>query len=451
MRFIIKQLKARKRWRCEYRLNGIRHRPVFKTKELAEAEKERVEQQVKDGGTAWLALKPNERTALMTVFREIQSAGKTLREVWEEYKRRVLSKKLTNKQIGAAFEQFKAECGKLHLSKRHIGSIQSNIGRFVSPRSTQALSSVTRQDLIDFLEPHKDETFNTYRRYLNIFFNWCVRLRFIEDNPVASIEAINKRRMAKFDKPPHVLHYEDCVKLLKSTLENDPGLIRFTATCLQAGLRPEREAPQLRPGDIGEKIHVRGRTAKDRQQRYIEIVPALKEWLALPLGNQPGDKDGPLPPLQGPSVGDWPIKNLRKRFEAVRAKAGLIKIEIKTRPKKKGDGVVKVGQKITDAGWGQDCMRHTFASAYFAVYGAEKTIEALGHGDYDMLFGHYRKLMTKEEGGKILSITPDICLGIKKPAHEKIPRTRTATSSSAAVAHTAVQVSNTAIVQAGPA
>jgi hypothetical protein len=93
---------------------------------------------------------------------------------------------------------------------------------------------------------------------------------------------------------------------------------------------------------------------------------------------------------------------------AIRERAGLIKVEPRTRPKKKGKGVVRIGQKIIETAWHQDCMRHTFASAFYAVHGADRTIAALGHGDYDMLFQHYRRLMTKEEAEKILCITPAV-------------------------------------------
>ena len=42
-------------------------------------------------------------------------------------------------------------------------------------------------------------------------------------------------------------------------------------------------SPGAYPGDVTDRIHVRGKTAKDRQARYVEILPALREWLALPL------------------------------------------------------------------------------------------------------------------------------------------------------------------------
>src|SRR5215472_1568925 len=118
MRFAIKSVRGKKgrSWICEYRLNGERFRPRFRTKELAEAEKERIEAQVSDGGTAWIGLSANERIEVMTIFREIKSAGKTLRGVWEEYKRQTAGKELVKKTLGEAFEQFKGEYEKLKLS-----------------------------------------------------------------------------------------------------------------------------------------------------------------------------------------------------------------------------------------------------------------------------------------------------------------------------------------------
>ncbi|HUC85958.1 MAG TPA: hypothetical protein VL970_12250 [Candidatus Acidoferrales bacterium] len=204
-----------------------------------------------------------------------------------------------------------------------------------------------------------------YRTSLATSFNWCVNpMKFAEENPAASIKPIDKRRMD--DTPPAVLHYDQCIALLRATLEHDPRLLRCVAVCLFGGLRPEREAVEIHPADITDRIYVRGKTAKDRQQRYVEIIHALKEWLALPLPA----------PLQGPRSFDYPILNLRRRMLALRERAGLIKVEPRTRPKKTGKGVVQIGQKIIESAWDQDCMRHTFASAYYALYGADRTIGA---------------------------------------------------------------------------
>lgn len=59
---------------------------------------------------------------------------------------------------------------------------------------------------------------------------------------------------------------------------------------------------------------------------------------------------------------------------------------------------------------GCECPKHTSASAWLVLHGAESTIQQLGHGGYDMLFGHYRTLMTKDDAEKIFGLTPDAVL-----------------------------------------
>lgn len=42
-------------------------------------------------------------------------------------------------------------------------------------------------------------------------------------------------------------------------------------------------------------------------------------------------------------------------------------------------------------------MRYTSASNHLAAFGAEKTIAALGHGEYTMLFRYYRQIVSQEQ------------------------------------------------------
>jgi hypothetical protein len=55
-------------------------------------------------------------------------------------------------------------------------------------------------------------------------------------------------------------------------------------------------------------------------------------------------------------------------------------------------------------------MRHSFASYHLALFGAEKTIAAMGHGDYTMLFQHYRALVTKAEAERFFGLISDSVL-----------------------------------------
>ena len=75
--------------------------------------------------------------------------------------------------------------------------------------------------------------------------------------------------------------------------------------------------------------------------------------------------------------------------------------------------------QVESTGWAQDCLRHTFASNYLPMFGAEKTIAALGHGDYDMLFGHYRALVRPEVAAEFWSaLTPEL---VKQACGQEAP------------------------------
>ena len=198
-------------------------------------------------------------------------------------------------------------------------------------------------------------------------------------SPTATIQLIDESRMPDLDTPPLILNVAQCEALLRATLERDRGLVPYIATGLFAGLRPNREAAGLLETDIFDGfIRVRGLHAKDRQRRDVEIHPTLQAWLDL--------------------GGEFRPKNLRRRFERIRAAAGLIRLE-------KVPG--KERKQIVATGWAQDCLRHTFASHYMPIFGAEKTVAQLGHGDYNMLFGHYRALVTRQEAEAFWKLTPD--------------------------------------------
>jgi hypothetical protein len=196
----------------------------------------------------------------------------------------------------------------------------------------------------------------TRRRSLATFFRWAVHVGHIVKAPTDSIDPIDEMRMPDLDEPPAILSVSQCRETLQAALRIDPGLVPYVAVGLFAGLRPDREAAKLTSGDISNGlIHVRGLHAEDRQARHVDVQPVLQAWL---------DLGGDLPPV-----------NLRKRFELVREAAGLIRIE------RSGLGR-QAKKKITPTGWAQDCMRQTFASHYLPIFGAEKTIAQLGHGDY---------------------------------------------------------------------
>jgi hypothetical protein len=60
--------------------------------------------------------------------------------------------------------------------------------------------------------------------------------------------------------------------------------------------------------------------------------------------------------------------------------------------------------------WPSDGTRHTFASNHLVMYGEAPTIDALGHGSYDMLFKHYRVLVKKANAEEFFGLTPTVLI-----------------------------------------
>ena len=373
----------------------------FKTKADADAEVERVELQKKQTGEVWLSITAAERNEIVSLYFDAQKRGVNLRDALTAFK----PSTTVQKRVEVAFNEFMVSQHRAFVSNRTMAALKSNIGRFVQTCAQKNLSDLTEADVMAWLDRFHPKTnpnftpatFNSYLTSLNTFFRWCQRLKYLSESPATSIAKIDRNRVESEDKPVKTLTFDELKALLTATMEHDPGLIRYVAVCCFAGLRPEREAAKLNPADIGNHIHVRGRTAKDRQERFVEITPTLAKWLAMPL----------IDPLHGPACGDYPIKNLRNRFEVVRAAAGLIKLEPVMRLKKRGKGDTLVFNKIIETKWQQDIMRHTFASIHLALFGAERTKESLGHGDYDMLFNHYRKAMSREAAERFFTLTPE--------------------------------------------
>jgi integrase len=219
---------------------------------------------------------------------------------------------------------------------------------------------------VKYLEPYSGATYYTYLTSLRTFFKWAVQSEILGSSPADKVVKIKSRNLQDDDLEPAILSVDQCRRLLKSAIQVDPGMVAYIAACLFGGLRPEREAAGLSWRDVGDQVLVMAKNAKSRQRRWVSN-PLLMEWLAF----------GAIA-----CAGALPVVGCRSRMERVRKDAGLL------------------------TGWGHDCMRHTFASMFMATHGAEKTIAQLGHGNYDMLFRHYRALVPEAIAKEFWSMRP---------------------------------------------
>ena len=110
-------------------------------------------------------------------------------------------------------------------------------------------------------------------------------------------------------------------------------------------------------------------TAKRRRQRFVEMSDNLIVWL-LPYRKTHG-------PVSPPGI------TFRRRRVRVLDKAGVGK-------------------------WLRDGLRHTYGSYHIALHqDAAKTAFEMGHrGNSDLVYQHYRKLVTKSDAERFWQIRP---------------------------------------------
>ena len=195
-------------------------------------------------------------------------------------------------------------------------------------------------------------------------FSWAVKRELLKKSPCDAIEL-----PPVDDVPPMVHDPAQVKKILDVARREDRDVMRSLAIQYFGGLRPLSEAARLdETTTLPSHVEVEGRKCKTRKRRVVTIQPALKAWLA--------------------EGGRLPICNLKRRWLAVREKAGLP--------------------------WGPDIIRHTFCTYHLAYFqnAALTSAEARAQKE-EVLFGKYRsirtpagELITKELAAKFWEIRP---------------------------------------------
>ena len=189
------------------------------------------------------------------------------------------------------------------------------------------------------------------------FFQLASAEGYIEKSPCCAIQ----RPINEDNGPPKIFLAKEAAQLLSTALQLDPPYAKYFAIGLFAGIRPN-EIDRLKEEDISQRyIEITAANAKCRKRRLVNVLPNLKEWLKVSL--------------------ETPLKNKRRRKLAIIKAAGL--------------------------NWAHDIMRHSYASYHLAQFeSADKTALEMGHRDTQMLFRHYRELVTKEEAQAYWAIEP---------------------------------------------
>jgi integrase len=252
----------------------------------------------------------------------------------------------------------------------YIANLQNSLRQFTTGREKDLAARVTPAEIDAWLNGNgwAAATRQGMLKDLRTLFSFGVRRGYLADNPAEKVD-----RPLSEDKSPGILTVEQVRLLMSRAAANDRPLARFLAVQLFGGLRRE-EAERLTEAEIlKDSILVSARN-KTRKKRFVEINETLRAWLALP--------------------GELPLKNLVRRVRRVRG-------EIRRVQSKRG-----VREKhVIDIPWPKNALRHSFCSYALPVLGAKQTANQAGHSE-DVLYSHYRELVTRDAALAFWSIVP---------------------------------------------
>lgn len=248
-----------------------------------------------------------------------------------------------------------------NLRPRTLQSYSSRIGALVAAHPGASVADLSTAALSAWIHGLTGgaATRNNYRREVGVFLEWCVAQGYLAKNPMAGVPR------SRQDEGEVTILTVPQAKALMAAAQTDPPMAAYLAVSLFAGLRAA-ELARLDAGDIGpEYISVGAAQAKTRQRRYTTIVPNLRAWL-----DWTSPKGALLPPGH------------RRRFRAVRLAAGIDP-------------------------WPTNAGRHSFGSYHLALHGdSASTSHEMGHRNPDILWRHYRELVSREEAEAYFSIVP---------------------------------------------
>ena len=246
--------------------------------------------------------------------------------------------------------------------KNTILDVKTRVGRFSQDQGDSHIHELTTSDLENWLNKYDYRQISrlNYRTALVGFFNFAMKRGYTQSNPAEGIE-----RPIVDEKTPEILTVKECRELLAAAEEFETRMISYFAICLFAGLRPtEGMGLDWRHINFDTKtITVRPEVAKRRRQRHVDISENLIAWLT-------------------PHIRDsGRVHYSRKGFEKVRQKANVP--------------------------WANDILRHSYGSYHLAKHqDAAMTSLQMGHIRTDILFNHYRELVSREDADAYWGIKP---------------------------------------------
>lgn len=249
------------------------------------------------------------------------------------------------------------------LSQRHVETIRAHVQLFAKKFINLSLTQVTATDIDSYVTAAKGSprTKNNLIATIKTFFIWAQKHNYLRQDRQPVTAMISKLREPS--STPEIFTVDEITAILKAA---DPEMVPYFAIDAFAGLRSaEIERLDWSAFDFETGyIRLEWEITKTRQRRLVPILPNLREWL-MPHKRESG-----------------PVCPPRHRRKIVRCA---------TRAK---------------VLWKSNALRHSYRSYRIAdLQDVAKVALEMGNSP-QMLFKHYRELMTPEQATKWFGIKP---------------------------------------------
>jgi integrase len=369
----IRKLNRRDRieWVLDYYAGPKRIRKWFKSKALADAERENILGQQKQCGADWIDLTAEERNEVMSVYSEAKREQVSLRQIWEAFKNGKLEatplQRWTLRQ--AVDATIAADIKRKGIKDDYTKSLEQYLKLFIAGRSEIFVDKITKAHIDEWFSKRNEPatTRNSNLGRLGSMFKVCWQHEAIRDRPDRRVQSLKI-----ISKTPVIFTAEQAKKVLEICTAKTPEVLPYIVLGMFAGVRPE-ETEKLRWRDVHlklGKIVIEDAAAKTDQRRTITLHPTAIAWLKT-------FKQGQADDLIAPSQST--IKRKRK----------------------------KIREAMGWESWPQDILRKTAAS-YLAQHHQDVPAVALMLGNSErILKKNYLDMVTAERDcKKFLALKP---------------------------------------------
>jgi integrase len=296
------------------------------------------------------------------VAERLAAQGKTILDAFEHYMAHL--EKRSSPTVSECIAKVLAERESEGCGKRHLSDLRSRLGQFASVFGQRAIGSITSSEVRQWLYalPCASSTKNGFRLRLSLLWNFAVREGWADNNVTKKI-----RKLRVVASAPGIFTPEHVARMLANA---QPQLLPSLCIAAFAGLRYS-EVLRLEWKDVNLDsgyIDLSSGVTKTARRRLVAIQPNLRSWLvAAP------NKSGMVR-----VVYDRHYRRLRSRL---RDKLGIP--------------------------WPANGLRHSYASYHLAKFNdAPRLALEMGHSGTNMIFQHYREVVTKDAAERYWSIRP---------------------------------------------